>query len=319
MHSNAFLYCGYAVAGTFAVQALEQWQDQPMNRRKGETFSTEERASDSSRWKWSLQFRNGDDPTLTPSKDPSEPYYNLVISGYRDSHAEERLRKNGSAAQCQSADEGVSRSGVHVGKSSSSGAEIREFTFNIDLSRVGGMIFFSSFFNGPANVLLYPFYSRVFGAAVSRCVLFDQTIYMPIVAIPACYYLNGFVKNWAMRDPRIDESKEVGDVENQPYSIGECFNEITSDMKERFVSTWLLTMCIWIPAESINMRFTPLHLRSAVAGAVGLLWTTGMAAWTHAGPRSLMESSMESSLESSIEAWVAMKTVLARVSDTSFL
>jgi len=57
--------------------------------------------------------------------------------------------------------------------------------------------------------------------------------------------------------------------------------------------------------------------RAVVAGAVGLIWTTGMAAWTHTGSQSLdsTESTKESSIESSIELGMdSIKNLLARVS-----
>jgi hypothetical protein len=338
MHSNALIYSGYAITATLAVQMSEQWQDQPMNARmsEGDNNPNEESHADRTRWKYSWQFRNGDDPDLMPMKDPSEPYYNLAISAYRDSPQAELLRKRSTSAHCQSAE----HSDVHLRKIPDT--QVHECTFNIDLSRVAGMMLYSCCFNGPANVLLYPFYHRVFGATsagVNRSVLFDQLVYMPFVAIPLCWYLNGFAKKWAMRDPRLDDTKERGDGENQqsPYSIGDFLVETTYEMKERWVSTVLMTMAIWIPAESINMRFTPMHLRGVLAGAVGVCWTTGMAAWTHLGSRSLtetsiesimkssMESRMESSMESGmssatyspIEAWAAIKDLLARVADTS--
>jgi hypothetical protein len=144
-----------------------------------------------------------------------------------------------------------------------------------------------------------------------------------------------------MRDPRLDESKEVCEVEGQQstYSIKDCLVETTTEMKERYVSNVLMTMAMWFPVESMNLRYTPLHLRSIVAGAVGLLWTTGMAAWTHTGSRSLMESNMEPNMEPSMEpsmwlnmepsiassmeslkdSWRVVKTLLARVSYTTIV
>ena len=62
------------------------------------------------------------------------------------------------------------------------------------------------------------------------------------------------------------------------YSIEDCFVETTREMKERWMGTWLMSMAIWIPAESVNLRFVPMGFRAVVAGAVGLIWTTGMAA-----------------------------------------
>jgi hypothetical protein len=317
MHSNALLYSCYAVAGTFIVQTMEQWQDQPMNvrKREGEKLSTskDESFTEMSKWKWSWQFRSGNDPNLMPIKDASEPYYNLAISAHRDSPPEDLREKR--TSQCMSVDESGLRSDVLGGKTPDT--QICECNFNIDLARVAGMMSFAIFFQGPANALLYPFYHRVFGATsagINRSVLFDQIVYMPLVSIPACWYLNGFVKKWAMRDPRQDESRED---EQSLYSIEDFFGETTHEMKERWVSTVLLTMAIWTPTESINLRFVPLHLRSAVAGAVGLLWTTGMAAWTNAGSRNFLESSKESSIkpimESSMDSWVA--NLLMRIAE----
>jgi hypothetical protein len=169
---------------------------------------------------------------------------------------------------------------------------------------------------------------------------------MPLVPIPLCWYLNGFIQKWAMRDPRLDEAKEGfdGDDQQSLYSIKQFLGETTDELKGRFVSTWLMTMAIWMPTESINLRFTPLHLRAIFAGAVGLVWTTGMAVWTHAESswltdtsvnsamdsgtessiKSCMKSSMESGMESSresavdsaVESWVSIKNLLARISDT---
>jgi hypothetical protein len=269
-----------------------------------------------SRWKWSWQFRDGSDPNLMPIKDPSEPYYNLAISAYSYSPRDLEQRQKSTTAHCQSADESLLCCDVHAGKPPIT--QIHECTFNIDLARVAGMIAFSGCFAGPVCAWLYPFYHRVFGATsagVNRSVLFDQTIYMPLVSIPACWYLNGFVKKFVMRDPRLDESKED---QQSLYSIEDCIVETTHEMQERYFSNLLMTMAIWIPTESINLRLTPVHLRSVVAGAVGLLWTTGMAAWTHMGSEGLLESSMESSRESSMESggtdsWAAVKTLLSRV------
>ena len=341
MTSNALIYSGYAVAATLVVQVAEQWKDQPLNapKKNGLRRAIEDGPSQL-RWKW--QFRNGNDPDLLPNKDPSEPYYNLAISAYRTSPPEARPPKKSTSAQCQSFDESavccVEKTPV---------TEVQEYAFNIDLSRLAGMLFYSACFNGPANALLYPLYHRMFGSAVNRCVLFDQTFYMPMIAIPACWYLNGFMKKYAMRDPRLDESTEVLDGEDQQsrYSIEHFVVETTNEMKERWFSTVLMTMAIWIPAESLNLRFTPVHLRAAVAGAVGLVWTTGMAAWTHAMPsgsstetcmnsamdsgtessmKSSMKSGMESGMESSVDSavdsamdsWVSIKNLLARISDT---
>lgn len=78
-----------------------------------------------------------------------------------------------------------------------------------------------------------------------------------------------------------------------------------------------MSMAIWIPAESVNLRFVPMGFRAVVAGAVGLIWTTGMAAWTHTGSQSLdsTESAKDSSIESSIESGMdSIKNLLARVS-----
>jgi hypothetical protein len=320
MHSNALLYSCYAVTGTLIVQTLEQWQDQPINIRKkeGEQLSTEESFTEMGKWKWSWQFRSGNDPNVKPIKDASEPYYNLAISAYRDSPPEDLLGMKRTTSQRNSVDESglySDRPGVQTPD-----AQICECHFNIDLARVAGMMSFAIFFQGPANAMLYPFYHRVFGATsagVNRSVLFDQIVYMPLVSIPACWYLNGFVKKWAMRDPRLDESRKDWDVDNEKslYSIEDYFVETTHEMKERWVSTVLLTMAIWTPTESINLRFVPLHLRSAVAGAVGLIWTTGMAAWTNAGSRSFVESSIKPSMESSVDSWVA--NLLMRVAETN--
>ena len=317
LQSNALIYTGYAIVATFTIQTMEQWKDQPMNARKreGQQSSKEERPMEIARWKWSFKFRDGNDPNLTPIKDPSEPYYNLAISAHSYSQPDEQRQKS-PTVQCQSADESLLRCDVATGETPIT--RIHECTFNIDLARVAGMILFSGCFAGPTCALLYPTYHRVFGATsagVNRSVLFDQTIYMPLVSIPACWYLNGFMKKWVMRDPRLDESKDDLCVEDQQslYSIEDCIVETTNEMKERYASNLLMTMAIWIPAESINLRFTPVHLRSVVAGAVGLLWTTGMAAWTHMGSQGLLESSVESSMESSMESRVAVKALLSRI------
>jgi hypothetical protein len=347
MHSNALIYSGYAIAATLAVQISEQWKDQPMNVKNGINRGKENGSGQLSQLRWSWQFRNGNDPDLVPNKDPSEPYYNFAISAYRSSPHEARPSKKSNLAQCQSADESAVCSDSQTGKTPVT--ELHECTFNIDLSRVAGMMFYSCCFAGPANALLYPFYHRVFGATsagVNRSVLFDQTFYMPMISIPACWYMNNFMKQWAMRDPRLDGSKEGSDGEGKQsmYSIEHFLAETTYEMKERWVSTVLMTMAIWIPAESINLRFTPLHLRAVVAGAVGLVWTTGMAAWTHAGSwmkdtstnsavdsgtegsiKSSMKSgvesgmepsSMDSAVDSAAESWVSIRNLLARISDT---
>lgn len=347
MSSNALIYSGYAVAATLAIQVSEQWKDQPMNlqQKNGGNRSIAEL----SHWRLSWQFRNGNDPNFAPIKDAEEPYYNLAISAYRSSPPEERQPKKSNSAQCQSADESALCRDVLVAKTPVK--EEHACTFNIDLSRVAGMLFYSVCFHGPTNTLLYPLYHRIFGATsagVNRSVLFDQTIYMPLISIPMCWYLNGFMKKWALRDPRLDESKEGSDGEDQQsslYSIEHFLIEQTREMKERWASTVLMTMAIWIPAESINLRFTPLHLRTAVAGAVGLVWTTGMAFFTHAGSWSLMdtnmsyatdsstessmkssmtsgmesgmESSMDSAVDTAVQSWVYIKNLLARVSDSN--
>lgn len=323
MHSNALIYSGYATAATLAVQVMEQWKDQPMNLRQAESdqLLKGEGPQGMSRWKWTVQLRNGNDPSLVPAKDPIEPYYNLAISAYRDPSLAEGPRKKSTFAQCESADAPGRSNDAPADKVS--GTEVRECTFNIDLARVAGMMAFSVCFAGPTNTLLYPFYNRVFGttsAGINKAVLFDQSFYTPFICIPACYYLNGFVKKWAMRDPRLDDSKEdwVNDQEqNFMYSIEDCFVETTREMKERWMGTWLMSMAIWIPAESVNLRFVPMGFRAVVAGAVGLIWTTGMAAWTHTGSQSLdsTESAKDSSIESSIESGMdSIKNLLARVS-----
>merc|ERR1719487_1242038 len=92
MSSNAFIYGGYAVAATLAVQTLEQWYDQPMNARK-RGGGNGDISMETGRWTWTWEFRIGDDPDLKPVKDLSEPYYNLAISAYRESPPEEPLRK----------------------------------------------------------------------------------------------------------------------------------------------------------------------------------------------------------------------------------
>jgi hypothetical protein len=321
MQSNALLYTGYATAATLMVHTSEQWQEQPMNARKRdcEKLSKAEGPTGLTSWKWSWQYRSGNDANLIPVKDPSEPYYNLAISAHSACPPEEVPRQKSTKVPCKSVQETVQCCEAHAGYKPTS--QTLECTFNIDLARLAGMVLFSSCFNGPAYALLYPFYHRVFGATsvgVNRSVLFDQTFYTPFVAIPACWYLNGFVKKWAMRDPRLDDSKEGWNVEDphSSYSIQDFLVETTNDMKENWVSTVLMSMAIWFPAESINLRFTPVHLRSAVGGAVGLLWTAGMAAWTHAGSPRLMESTKESVMESSVtsnmESFVAIKNLLER-------
>lgn len=315
MQSNALLYSGYATAATLIVQTSEQWHEQPMNarRRDGEKLLQAEGPTGMTSWKWSWQFRIGNDANLIPVKDPSEPYYNLAITAHSDSPPEEVSRQNSTKVEYKSADESIQC--CEAVAESKPATQTLECAFNIDLARVAGMMFFSSCFNGPANALLYPCYHRMFGATsagVNRCVLFDQTVYMPFVAIPALYYFNGFVKSWALRDPRLDVSKEDVEDRHTSYSIKDFLVETTNEMKEKWVSTVLMSMAVWFPAESINLRFTPVHLRSIVAGAVGLLWTTGMAAYAVNGshaPRlmeSTKESAMESSVTSSMESLVAI-------------
>merc|ERR1712232_543462 len=151
------------------------------------------------------------------------------------------------------------------------------YDFDFDLSRVCGMMAFSFFYNGPANALIYPWYHKVFGANVNRCLLFDQIFYMPCCAIPACWYFNGVFKKWIMAP---DEHPFVS-VDDPSPTLRKSLEETTSEMKENWVDNVLCTMAIWIPAESINMRFTPVYLRAVVAGTTSFFWTTGMAVWTH--------------------------------------
>lgn len=262
--SNSLIYTCYAVAAVFVVQTAEQWREQPINRRKrkeiefkegatGERAAAVKSESDSS---WNLQFRTGDKIVRE-----TEPYYNLQFR-YKD-----------------------------------------DYLFNFDLARLIGMMFFSCCYNGPANALIYPYYFKIFGqtsAGVNRCLLFDQIFYMPCCAIPACWYFNGVVKKYWMRDPRLDfkddttvgtefsksnvlneSDSDASKHSNSRYTLTDSLTETTREMKEKWFSNVLCTMAIWIPAESINMRFTPVYLRSVVAGTTSFFWTTGMAVWTH--------------------------------------
>ena len=149
--------------------------------------------------------------------------------------------------------------------------------FNYDMARVFGMMFFAVAYNGPANAIIYPFYARYF-TTVNKCILFDQTFYMPCCAIPACWYFSNFIKKFIMCPPETQD----GDLPKLSFDLLKtAARETTAEMKTKWVSNVQTTMMIWIPAEQINMRLTPVYLRSPVAGATSFFWISGMAIWTN--------------------------------------
>lgn len=167
--------------------------------------------------------------------------------------------------------------------------------FNFDMAHIAGMVAFSFFYNGPANALIYPWYARIFAGRTNLCIFLDQTLYMPLCVIPPCWYINGIVKRWLMRDPGEDaqrkpesQSQAVSPMAEQTFwcaltakSFWCAMEATTVDLKATWLQTVLWTWCIWVPAESLNMRFTPVHLRSPVAGLTSFIYLTGLAVWTH--------------------------------------
>jgi len=165
--------------------------------------------------------------------------------------------------------------------------------FDFDLAHIAGMVAFAALYNGPANAIIYPWYARVFKGRTNLCIALDQTFYMPLIVVPVCWYINGAVSNWAMRDPRNTAESIESDAETlgqdglasnsqkKEFTFQQAMSETTVALKKNWWSNVLWTWVVWIPAESVNMRWTPVHLRSPVAGLSAFIYLTGMAVWTH--------------------------------------
>ena len=346
VRGNAVLYTGYAVLGTLVVQAAEQWKQQPFYLRRLAEVEQEEREE------WELRRdgvgvnRNNLNPNGSDSSLGTSLIRKLSDVGFgglgRRTTTKDDVEEEGRGAKATGREDNTesaqdvknslrSTSSDTAGEKTSTTSSSRErslpyyiipitykndYRFEVDLSRLVGMMAFSFFYNGPANALIYPWYHRFFGQnRVNLCLLFDQTFYMPFCAIPACWYINGVVRKWGFQVPTSKDIVEEGTRElhqeegggvllvsgslsststleqelimssttapSPKRTLSEAITETTNELMECWLGNVATTMMIWIPAESLNLRFTPVPLRAVVAGTTSFFWLTSMAVWTH--------------------------------------